>query len=201
MSDLGLAGGYNSNMVKEVAKYLKPEDEIIVIGNKGTSFSKKNKGRAEVLPIADLLEEPGVLDRITAFIKDKFYEDNKEVKIIYTEYHSQVEMTPVVKTILPIQQVELEEQESFNDGVVIEFEPEKSELLKQLENLYIQSFMVGAYRDSQASEHTSRKNAMDNASQNGEELLAKLDIEYNRGRQAKITQEISEIIGGAESLK
>ncbi len=70
---------------------------------------------------------------------------------------------------------------------------------RELEALYIHGFLVGVYRESQASEHTARKNAMDNASSNGEELLAKLDIEYNRGRQAKITQEISEIIGPQSS--
>ncbi len=205
LSDLGLAGGYNSNVIKEIAKNLKNEDELLILGNKGSSFAKKNKERSEWMAIGDLLSDPNFLTTITTKIKAKHYDENKKVNIIYTEYMSQVDFEPVVKTILPIQKIELEEKEEVQSNkepqAVIEFEPSKEELLKQLENLYIHGFMVGVYRESQASEHTSRKNAMDNASNNGEELLQKLDIEYNRGRQAKITQEISEIIGGAESLK
>ncbi len=206
MSDLGLAGGYNSNIIKELSKNLHNEDEVLLLGNKGISFSKKHGEHAEALSISELLEDPNFLARITTKIKGRHYDDKKIVKVIYTEFQSQVDFVPVTKTILPIQPIELEEEENnirdqHTVGAVVEFEPSKEELVKELENLYIHGFLVGVYRESQASEHTSRKNAMDNASSNGEEILAKLDIEYNRGRQAKITQEISEIIGGAESLK
>ncbi len=205
LSDLGLAGGYNSNVLKQITQNLDEDDEVLILGNKGLSFSKKNSEISEWMSIGDILDDPNFLTTVTTKIKAKHYDENKEVKVIYTEFISQVDFKPVVKTILPIQEIELEETEQVvktNEvKPVIEFEPSKEELLKELENLYIHGFMVGVYRESQASEHTSRKNAMENASNNGEELLAKLDIEYNRGRQAKITQEISEIIGGAESLK
>ncbi len=203
LSDLGLAGGYNSNVLKEITKNLRDGDDIIVLGNKGSSFAKKQNPKAEQMPISELMENPNFLTAVATKIKAKYYDEHKEVKIIYTKYESQVEFNPVVKTILPIQPIEIEKEETKSTEVspIVEFEPSKEELLKQLESLYIHGFMVGVYRESQASEHTARKNAMENASNNGEELLAKLDIEYNRGRQAKITQEISEIIGGAESLK
>ncbi len=202
LSDLGLAGGYNSNVLKEVAKHLQANDELLVLGNKGASFAKKNNERSEYMSVGEMMDDPNYLANIATKIKTKFYDENKQVNIIYTEFESHVEFTPVVKTILPIQNIELEGKENTGEAqAIIEFEPSKEELLKQLEDLYIHAFMVGVYRESQASEHTARKNAMDNASNNGEELLQKLDIEYNRGRQAKITQEISEIIGGAESLK
>ncbi len=205
LSDLGLAGGYNSNVLKQITQNLEDEDEVLILGNKGLSFHKKNLDTTEWLSIGDILDDPNFLTTVTTKIKAKHYDESKEVKVIYTEFISQVDFKPVVKTILPIQEIELEETEEVvktnQVKPVIEFEPSKEELLKELENLYIQGFLVGVYRESQASEHTSRKNAMENASNNGEELLGKLDIEYNRGRQAKITQEISEIIGGAESLK
>ncbi len=205
LSDLGLAGGYNSNVIKEISKNLKPEDELIVLGNKGASFAKKNRGRSEWMPVGEMISDPNFLTNLTTRIKTKFYDENKKVNVIYTEYLSQVDFKPVVKTILPIQEIKIEKEEVVKSNnepkPVIEFEPSKEELLKQLESLYIHGFLVGVYKESQASEHTARKNAMDNASNNGTELLQKLDIEYNRGRQAKITQEISEIIGGAESLK
>ncbi len=199
MSDLGLAGGYNNNVLKELKKNLKKEDSLIILGNKGMSFAKKNKDRTEWMAISSLMEDPNFLTSVVTKIKAKHYDEHNEVKVIYTEYESAVEFQPVVKTILPIQPIEKQDDHS-TDLSVVEYEPSREELVKQLENLYIQAFMVGVYRESQASEHTSRKNAMESATNNGEELLEKLDIEYNRGRQAKITQEISEIIAGAESL-
>lgn len=203
LSDLGLAGGYNSNVLKLINKSLGDKDELLLLGNKGTSFGKKHRKRSITLSINDILEDPNFLSEITTQIKAAHYDRNKEVKVIYTEFESQVEFLPTTKTLLPIQEIEIENdsEETNEPKPVVEFEPSKEELVKELESLYIHGFLVGVYRESQASEHTSRKNAMENASNNGEELLAKLDIEYNRGRQAKITQEISEIIGGAESLK
>ncbi len=207
LGDLGLAGGYNSNVLKTITSKLNSNDEILLLGSKGASFAKKHRGISEWMSIHEILTNPNFLASVTTKIKAKHYDENMEVKVIYTEFQSQVDLIPVAKQILPIPKIELEEvteEAQLHDGepkAVVEFEPDKDELLKELEALYIHGFLVGVYRESQASEHTSRKNAMDNASTNGEELLAKLDIEYNRGRQAKITQEISEIIGGAESLK
>ncbi len=205
-SDLGLAGGYNSSILKEINNNIKSNDSIFIIGNKGINFFKKNKSNSEFMPLSSINDDSTFLSQLTSRIKGKYYDENKKVKIIYTEYKSQVDFKPVVKTILPIQKIELDKKvdvksEENKLKAIIEFEPSKEELLKQLETLYIQAYLVDVYRESQASEHTSRKNAMENATTNGEELLSKLDIEYNRGRQSKITQEISEIIGGAESLK
>ncbi len=203
LSDLGLAGGYNSNVLKEITKNLKPNDDVLLLGNKGMSFAKKNGDFAECMSIGEILEDPTFLATITTKIKAEYFDENREVKVIYTEFNSQVDFEPKVKQILPIPPIEIDKHEkvSADPRPVVEFEPSKEELLMELKSLYIHGFLVGVYRESQASEHTARKNAMENASNNGEELLAKLDIEYNRGRQAKITQEISEIIGGAESLK
>ncbi len=207
LGDLGLAGGYNSNVLKEITKKIGPKDEILLLGSKGASFAKKHRGISDWLSIHELLTNPNFLASVTTKMKAKHYDEGKVVKIIYTEFQSQVDLVPVEKQILPIPEIVLtdfteEVNLSHSEDIkpVVDFEPDKEELLKELEALYIHGFLVGVYRESQASEHTARKNAMDNASTNGEELLAKLDIEYNRGRQAKITQEISEIIGGAESL-
>lgn len=199
MSDLGLAGGYNHNLLKTLQANMLPEDRVLVLGNKGTGFAKRNKDKTEWFSLGNILQG-NMLAEITTRIKTQHYDKNREVKIIYTEFESQVEFMPVAKTLLPIQPIEKNEDENKTFSI-IEYEPDRETLLKELEELYIESFLIGVYRESQASEHTARKNAMENASNNGEELLEKLNIEYNRGRQAKITQEISEIIGGAESLK
>lgn len=200
MSDLGLAGGYNSNIIKTTLANLKPEDKIVVLGNKGMSFARKQEKKAEWYSINEILEGQ-LLAQIITRIHAAYYDEKMEVKVVYTEYISQMEFEPKLKQVLPIEPIELSEEEKIEVDSVIEFEPNKEDLLVQLEDLYLQSLIVGIYKEAQASEHTARKNAMENATNNGNELLQALSIEYNRGRQAKITQEISEIIGGAESIK
>ena len=201
MSDLGLAGGYNNNILKALKSNIKDVDKILIIGQKGKTFQKQVGERIEVLPLENL-KHSHKLENITAKIKSLHYDENYEVKILYTKYVSAINFIPTEKIILPIQPFVVSNTEKEQKQLAITiFEPERSILLKELEGLYIHSFLVGAYKESQASEHTSRKNAMESATKNGEELLDALNIEYNRGRQAKITQEISEIIGGAESLK
>lgn len=198
MSDLGLAGGYNHNILKEAKKNIKDGDKILVLGSKGAGFARKNKNNSEWFTFNDLMKG-NQLAELTTRIKTEHYDNNRKVKIIYTEFKSQIEFEPKIKTILPIQPIEIIEG-IHETKAIIEYEPDKYSLLKELESLYIHSFIVGISKDAQASEHTARKNAMENATQNGEDLLEKLNIEYNRGRQAKITQEISEIIGGSESI-
>ncbi len=200
MSDLGLAGGYNSNIIKNALLNLNANDKLLILGNKGISFAKKHHSKAEWYSINDLLEGH-LLSQIVTRINGSHYDENLVVKIIYTEFVSQMEFEPKVKQILPIEKIETSIENNKEVNSVIEFEPNKEELILQLEDLYIESLLVGIYKESQAAEHTSRKNAMENATNNGNDLLHELSIEYNRGRQAKITQEISEIIGGAESLK
>ena len=112
-----------------------------------------------------------------------------------------MEFKPVERIILPIPKVAIEKVKNDKLMPITEYEPDKEELMQELETIYINSLLVNAYKESQASEHNARKNAMETATQNGEEMFYKLNIEYNRGRQSKITQEISEIVGGSELLK
>ncbi len=202
MSDLGLAGGYNSNLVKEVRKVRKPNDKFLILGNKGVSYAKRHKDTAEWFSLNDILKEGNQLMELTTRIKKEYFDNKLKVNIIYTEYKSQVEFLPLSKTILPIDTSDFNlDENSKDDLTVTEFEPNREELLKELKSIYINSFLVNVFKEASASEHTVRKNAMETATSNGKDLLDRLNIKYNRARQAKITQEISEIIGGAESLK
>ncbi len=201
MSNLGLAGGYNNNILKTLKSQIDKNDKVLIIGQKGMSFKNQEKDKVEVINLEEL-NHSHKLEEITVKIKALYYDDDYQVKVIYTKYISAMDFQPTTKIILPIQRIAISNNEKETKQLAITlFEPERSLLLKELEGLYIHSFLVGIFRESQASEHTSRKNAMEAATKNGEELLDALNIEYNRGRQAKITQEISEIIGGAESLK
>jgi len=200
MSDLGLAGGYNNIVLKELKKNLKPQDRILILGMKGMGLKKELSDKVEITDLS-AFGHSNKLSELIVRIKHMYYDEQYDIKAVYTEYKSQIDFEPAIKQILPIPELDESLKEEEKSLAVTIFEPEKSLLLKELENIYIHSYLVKIFKETQASEHTSRKNAMDNATKNGEEMLEKLDIEYNRGRQAKITQEISEIIGGAESLK
>lgn len=201
MSDLGLVGGYNGNLLKKLKPVINKNDAVLIIGSKGTSFKKQNDQKIDVVYI-ETLEHSSKIEELIIKIKAYHYDEDYDVKTIYTKYNSAIDFEPTIKTILPIQPIAVSNDEKeYQQLSITTFEPERSVLLKQLEGLYIHSLLVGIYKEAQASEHSSRKNAMEAATKNGEELLDALNIEYNRGRQAKITQEISEIIGGAESLK
>ena len=206
LSDLGLAGGYNHNLLKEFTKnFNKENDKAIVIGNKGIALARKNKDKIEWFSLQELFTSENGLNEIITRIKTNYYDNELEVKIIHSHFVSRMEFEPKIHSIFPMEKIEIisTKEESKDESKlmpVTTFEPEKEILIKELEDIYLTSFLVYIYRNSQASENTSRKIAMEAATKNGDELIEKLNIQYNRGRQAKITQEISEIIGGAESL-
>ncbi len=195
-SDLGLAGGYNSNIIKTVKNVLKPNDELLILGQKAFSLKRSEN---DITILLEQVSDPDNTLKIISTIKNSYEEKNMKVNIVNTEYISQLEFKPRIFQLLPIQIAE--ETKDEKDLSVIDFEPSKDELLKQIIDIYIESTLTGMLKESIASEQTSRRVAMENASKNGEDMLKQLEIEFNRTRQAKITQEISEIIGGAEALK
>ncbi len=196
-SDLGLAGGYNTNIIKLVESNISKDDELIVIGKKMISVVKNNFNNESIfVEGSELLKSE--LSSIVQKIKYSFLVNKMNIKVIYTKFISQLEFIPEIQQILPIVS---EEVENSLGEKIIEFEPNKEELFKNIINLYIESLMRGFWKEANASEQTSRRVAMENATKNGQDLLDQLSVEFNRSRQAKITQEISEIIGGAEALK
>lgn len=206
-SDLGLAGAYNSNILKTFKANQLKEDKILIIGRKAVSLtnkteiellkSRKHSNEVEFFLSSEILN-PDNSSKVISFVKEKYVEKNMRVKVIYTKYVSQLEFQTSIYNLLPI---DLKKEETQDDNLKkIEFEPSKEELLQEIIDTYIESTLIGLFRESLASEHTSRRVAMENASKNGEDMLKELEIKYNRTRQAKITQEISEIIGGAEAL-
>lgn len=196
-SDLGLAGGYNSNIIKLIQKNFNEYDDIFVIGNKGESLRRSLKYN-RFFHIADE-EARDNLGKLSGIITEYFFDKKYNVKVVYTKYISQLEFNPSIKSILPVE-LEKEELEIKEEYSEIEFEPNKEDLFYEIVDTYIETILIGLYRESKVSENTSRRIAMENASNNGEDMLKELSITYNRLRQSKITQEISEIIGGSEAL-
>lgn len=208
-SDLGLVGGYNSNIIKIIRKEFNSKtDKIIIVGTKGNSFAKeliaKNVAKEKIITVSsdEFLFSKELSNGVRILLSD-YFEKNLKIVCIYTKYFSQISFEATNKTLLPIEinkeNIKASEQKEL--APVTEYEPEKEILLNEILSIYLESLLFGYYLESVTSEYTSRRVAMENASKNGDDMLKKLSIAFNRERQAKITQEISEVIGGAEALK
>lgn len=197
-SDLGLVGSYNINIFKKLFTSLKDDDKLIIVGNKGKSISNKIKNKdISFFSFNNFVSEDNLLEIISK-IKEEYFNNKHNVKVVYTKYLSQINFEPSFKTLLPIENEELEEDKTIKN---IEFEPSREKILEEVIDIYLETILKGVFLETSTSEYTSRRIAMENATRNGDEILRELNIEYNRDRQSKITQEISEIVAGSEALK
>lgn len=181
--DRGLAGGYNSNVIKLAKLY--PDAEVTPIG----------KRACERYDMPSVSSENFTYEEAAAMAK-KFCEDfisgeYDRLGIITTDYISMLSQEAKVKWILP-----LEKDDEPSSGSVI-FEPDESTVLSMLAQQYVSSSILKEVRESYASENAARKNAMDSAGKNAQEMVDNLTVQYNRARQGMITQEITEIVAGA----
>ena len=198
-SDLGLAGGYNSNIMKLLVSKFDPKtDQLLVMGGKATASVKSRYPGFEFKSLtAEDAKRPDILDEITIDILEAHYDKELKVEVLYTKYQSQIDFVASEYQLLPIEKVEMEDEYLGE----VEFEPNAATVLKEMMDIYIPSVLIGLYKESTASEHTSRRVAMENATSNGDDLLSELQVQFNKQRQAKITQELSEISAGSEALK
>lgn len=203
-SNRGLAGGYNSNVVKLVTRSetLRKEDLLIyAVGNKGReAFHRYGYEIKETLP--EIIEEPAYADamQLSQRLLDSFAKGEiGEIYLAYTSFKNTVSHEPKLLRLLPVDRGELEENSS-ETGAIMNFEPEDVEALDMIIPKYITSLIYGAMMEAVASENGARMQAMDNATSNAEEMISDLALKYNRARQGSITQELTEIIAGAEAL-
>lgn len=202
-SDKGLAGGYNINVVKKALKFIEKnsdaDNQIYTTGIRSIELIKR-KGYEINTDFTHLNNDPEIEDAIdlgqylTNSFESKKYD---EIVIFYTKFNSVVSLEPEMIKLLPISGFSDSENPKKLD---YEFEPSPSVVLSQMIKQYVNVTIFGCLLESSAAEQASRRTAMENATSNGEELLEDLQLEYNRARQASITQEISEIVGGAEAL-
>jgi F-type H+-transporting ATPase subunit gamma len=207
--DKGLAGGYNSNIIKLAEKTIGKDKEdalLLVAGLSGRSyFIKKNYNVHTEFDYA--VQNPTVYRaREIADIILDLYEKQvvDEVDIIYTEMISAISLQPKTLKLLPLEIGALREDVKVDEIKIDErfkYEPSASIVLDVLIPKYIKGIMYGVFVESFTSEQNARMTAMDNATKNADDMLHKLNLYYNRARQAAITQEISEIVGGASALK
>ncbi len=201
--DRGLAGGYNSNVLRLVEneiKERKDEVKLITIGSKGGEFYKR-RGYEIVEEFAGISEEPSFFDavKITRMALELYKkEEIDEIIIAYTKFYSPISQEAKLLKLLPHEDTRAESEEKTN---IIEYEPSPEEVLDYLIPKYIESTIYGALIESSSSEQGARRTAMGSATDNAEEMIDDLQLSYNRARQAAITVEISEIVAGAEALK
>ncbi|WP_373436061.1 ATP synthase F1 subunit gamma [Metamycoplasma equirhinis] len=203
-SDLGLCGSYNSEMFKKIKAEVKTEDMLIVIGNKLLSLIQRDKTFHIIQTLIQIGDDPSY--DITKIISTKIYDVLqisllKSVKLIYTNYVNPINTTPIVKEIFPIsnEKITEESEELQNEIDSSSFEPNAEEILKNSFALFFEASIYNALMHAKLSEMSQRRTAMETASDNAEDLISDLHIEYNGSRQAKITQELTEIVNGSNS--
>lgn len=202
-SDRGLAGGYNAAILRRAEAFLQehPGTEMVIVGRKARDYFRR-QGITALAEFVGLGDEPSARTSsdIGSIILD-FYRHGMfdKVAILYTKFVNTVSQRVTLRPLLPIpEQVQAAEQ-SGPQNVYI-FEPSLRTVLEGLIPLYVNAAIYQALVESKTSEHAARMNAMRSATDNAEELLRELNLTYNRARQAQITKEIAEIVGGADAL-
>jgi F-type H+-transporting ATPase subunit gamma len=203
-SDRGLAGAFNSNVIRRVHQTIqsrhKSNDEfaIIAIGRVARDFFVK-RGMNVVLEIVGVSDQPSFdsIKDITSSTVGMFSDGTfDELYLYYSHYISAISQEVTEKKLLPLTDISTSKKLT-----AYEFEPSAEEILEVLLPQYAESLIYGALLDSKASEHAARMTAMRNATDNAKELIRSYTLSYNRARQAAITQEITEIVGGAAALE
>lgn len=194
--DRGLAGGYNSNLFKLVLSRLTPNACVLPVGRKAEEFCQNNH-----IPMADIVyTQPPEVTTGDCFTLAKalckaFREGRYDrLFIAYTEFVSVLTQQPNVWQLLPLAAQEKREK----SGQVTVYEPSSEEVFDTIVPEYVGGILYGGLCESRASEHAARRTAMDAATKNADEMIGALSLQYNRARQAAITQEITEIIAGAK---
>ena len=210
-SNRGLAGGYNSNVVKLVSKderFNKDDTVIYAVGTKGRD-SLSRQGYDIAGDYSEAINEPLYSDamEIGKELLSKFTSGEiGEIYLAYTIFKNTVVQIPTMIKLLPIDAEDIvseqeEEPESPLDKITLmNYEPEPEEALDAIIPKYVNSLIYGGLVESHASENGARMQAMDSATSNAEDMISDLSLKYNRARQASITQELTEIIAGASAI-
>lgn len=200
-SNRGLAGGYNSNVVKLVTQggFQKEDVDIYAIGRKGREALERRGYtiKDDFSELADEFEYADAIKVCNRILKAYDEKEVGEIYLAYTNFKNTVSQNAVLLKLLPVLP---EEHEFEDDGLLMNFEPQDEEALKMIIPKYMTSLLHGALIESLASENGARMQAMDNATNNAQEMIDSLTLLYNRARQGSITQELTEIIAGAEAI-
>ena len=194
-SSLGLCGAYNSNIFRLADAHIKDCDDAIILGNKAISHYQSGVfTRIEDVKEYRNVSNTAIINSIVEYIESEYLKGTyQEIHLIYTSYKNSLVFHPVDYQILPLQ-IEENKQEGYPPIM----EPNQEALIDVLVPIYLKNSVYAKFLESEVCEQAARSNAMENATKNAEELLNNLQIEFNKARQAAITQEITEIVGASQ---
>lgn len=198
-SDMGLCGSYNQNVLRYAEEQLRKEDPLVLIGTSlyrqleedGFSLQKEGPVSSEQLTYAELKEY--ISTGIQLFLEQKV----GKVQVIYTKFINTMTFVPATDVLLPSVMEEGEKETALVETL---FEPSAEEILVELIPMMVQNSAYAHWLESTTAEQGSRRMAMKTATDNATDLADELQLAYNKARQASITQEITEIVGGSEAL-
>ncbi len=208
-ADRGLAGAYNSNVIRAAERDMREhgkDNRLFLVGKKGVTYFRFRGYEFEESWMGNS-EQPRVEDarNVAKAVANEFSEGKvDQVKLAYTRYESALTQRPTVVQLLPLPQEELEElQEEQKDEQRPQyvFEPDPEQILNYLLPRYVEGLILQGLLEAAASEHAARRRAMKAATDNADDLMDSLTRNYNQARQAEITTEIMEVVGGAEALR
>lgn len=203
-ADRGLCGGFNSNVIRRATQEIKKvgaELSLVTVGRKSRDFFRRRgfKIAKQYVGLGDNISY-GTARDIASFVVDQYSaEEYDEVQLIYSQYINVMVQKPVMVKLLPAEPPAEEEGEAQKVDYI--FEPSAEAVLTELLPKYIENAIYQGLLESKAGEQSARMAAMDNATKNASEMIDKLTMTMNRARQAQITKEISEIVGGAAALE
>lgn len=208
-SDRGLCGAFNGNVIREAEAIISREKaaglevDMIVVGKKGIGYFRY-VGKSLTGEYRDVSDSPtfAVAKDIATKLMDAYISGEADrIWLVFNRFQSVVEQKVTTHQLLPIEESQVPEERQTAVSTEYLFEPDAAGVLRRLLPTYIETLVYRAMLESAASEHGARRTAMKSASDNAEKMIEVLVRSFNRARQAQITQEISEIVGGAEALK
>lgn len=210
-SDRGLCGGLNSNLFKDVSRFLDErikkgvQTDLVLWGKRACMFGSK-RSETSLSKQEKVLDKPdyGFVAQHTADYSQQFEAGNYDrVYVAYSHFYNAITQKPTLKQLLPVESREVvkkDASESVGESREFLFEPEKQALVDQILRQQIATDLYGILLNGSASEHAARMTAMDNATNNADDVIRSLTLLYNRARQAAITKELIEITSGADAL-
>jgi F-type H+-transporting ATPase subunit gamma len=207
-SDRGLCGSFNSNIIKLAEKKMKQYESegkqvsFVCVGKKGNQILRKTgKVRKAYVDIMSSFQMFNARE-IASDVADNFLSGAADkVEVLYGEFRSVAVQAPTAKDFLPVRPVESEQEDTKKISGEYIYEPSTEEIMDVLQPLYLNVMIYHAMLEVGASEHAARMTAMDNATNACKDIVNNLTILYNKARQAAITSELMDIVGGAEALK
>ena len=198
-SSLGLCGAYNYNLFKLTDDLFNENDDVIIIGSKGQSHYKKH--RFNIIDVFGEYNDPSspeLIEKLANYISNIYPSGKyKEIDIVYTYYKNSISFNPKIQKVFPISRIEKEEKIREIEPIL---EPSPQEVIDMLVPFYISSIVGARLVEASVCEQASRRTAMENATDNAENLSKELELEYNKARQASITNDIIEVVSASNNV-